>query len=584
MRPKLSVGFVLLFVEACSRPPVSSSIPIEDGIYRVRLAVLGEGVAVAGSMSSSVELDGELEVADLGSRAALVQFDTISEVDVRLMGLRVPTSSAVDMLVGKPTYVAWAEDGTVTGFRHDEKAPGLLRELHQLVVLEAGVCGRGPADERWACESRSSLGVGPTQFERLAGSVETLERQRRTYSRLRSGGDPGAMREMIATDHVFALSMNRAGQVRGVVGRESFAGDKQRRSLRFELHWLRSRTAHEVVEERPRPPELVEPGELGLSTAERRALLEQQAGMVTRAQVLSSIDEIAILGVGPENNERFWRSTGRIALEESLIPELRQKFEIYRRSPLVGGYILDLLAGAESEPAEAEFLSIMRSLPGTISRDIAADYLVRPTFVRYPSAQVGDYVIEALQTWADGPPDRANKAITYAAGAVAAQLRAADTSARVVAALTERYRRARHPHEQAALLGGLGNAGRDVPWSLVRTASTSTHAIVREALAVALRNDTSTRGEEVLLALMAGPSSIQILALKSLRQHGPSSRAANTVLEQLKAGRFHPGAYSYVLDCISVDPAAGREARAIVAADPRTPAHVRQRIGLYASP
>lgn len=419
-----------------------------------------------------------------------------------------------------------------------------------------------PGKAQWTADARNLMGRSSVRWvvERLASGNQVATRTRLAYETHDGVGKP-------KVDSIFRYTLNDHGQIVSMAGQEVMhqsteAGDSTRNlSIALETR------SHRVEQESDHPdlgPSFVEAsvplGDTYTTERARRLILEQQAGSTTVSDILGYASVFGILGRAKDHNERFWSSVGLLRLKPETISPVEQKAKDARTPAKTRGYLMDVLAGAGTRPAQLALIRVVNSTTTRAATElIQAGTVTRLSFVEAPQPEL----VEAAHHWYERHGNEVTplgEAVTLTLGTVVGRARAVPESRDVAKRMHEQIlsalRTSPHPELVRHHIKALGAVGYAPDLITFRAASTSTVPRIRAAVATSLVEFPDSNKESVLRELVEDEAMIvQAAALSTLVSDPPSPALTRKVAQLIVDGIIRPFNFFMAFQVVAALPA-----------------------------
>lgn len=267
--------------------------------------------------------------------------------------------------------------------------------------------------------------------------------------------------------------------------------------------------------------------------AGRRAL-ERRAEGLTREGLADIMTRAIRTGAAPDHAKFLWRATAVLRLDDGAVDDLAALFDHEEASPAGQGLVLDLLAAASSEHAQATLVSLL-STPLVDEHPEASRYRQRLALVPSPSPATVAFLAEKARA-EDGWRDPARISL----GAAARQLRLRGDVAgadAAVAVLEETAASLSDQRETVVTILALGNTYDPAVLDELETHASSDVAQTRHAVAEALRGIDDAKARRLLFTLARDrESGVARRALESLQRQALVDEDLVTLEQDVRSG------------------------------------------------
>jgi hypothetical protein len=295
-----------------------------------------------------------------------------------------------------------------------------------------------------------------------------------------------------------------------------------------------------------------EPAEAKTSRAK---MLEARIAGLTEEEALASIAAMAVVETLPDHERFLWRVVALTELRPGFCDRLADLFEHAPRGERTQAVVLDVLANAGTEKAQATMRRLLERREA-VDHDSFAALVQRFSMVDKPTPETGRWVSARMKDAMREKNDNRKVASAYALGSVSDHLRqnGEESAAR---AHEEELRNAMRLAETDTMLAYLVTAlantdSMELPgWIGGHAAHPSPD--VRAAVAAALDEPPTPEATRILLELAADPSHmVQGHAIRSLRRHELSDANLRLLAVYARQGRFHSTNLRALLDMTKV--------------------------------
>ena len=266
--------------------------------------------------------------------------------------------------------------------------------------------------------------------------------------------------------------------------------------------------------------------------------LVNRVGKLSAGQMVSDVLEFA--NGGRMDQKWLWQATGLLQLNPEACAELAAVFDDPGFTAKGRGLILDLLASAGSDEAQAALRKLLDSKAAGSDETERAILFNRVGLVSEANADTAEFVKQHFEALKEKPLSPMRVASAYALGSVASQQRELGNKAQAEAlnaTLVDTLEEASAPEEKAVMLRAMGNAA--MPENVDTLAEYTRHASsdVRAAAATALRDTHTETSMQALLELLKDPEwPVQQAALATLSGYTLPAAEAQQVEDLVVSG------------------------------------------------
>lgn len=526
---------------------VEHDVVLEEQARMVPFATTSAGGSAP--MTARTRLDLRLRLERATGGAVHARF-----TEVRAASVRIGEQEAIDgsALVGPSAALTLDERGGVTSVRAPESDDPTFRRVLSLVLKEAAFpLGRG---SRWSVEERL-----PRATFRSTVRVTGVDEGVVALSRAREVTATSAPRAVLESARVTGESVAEVrldGVLRSLHVDEGVqVADAQGALVEDRRTRVTSTLVREGDLERiPVPPANASVVALGPASdpalpvatkeAGRRAL-ERRAEGLTRDGLQGIMARAIRTGAAPDHAKFLWRATAVLRLDDGAVDDLAALFDHEEASPAGQGLVLDLLAAASSEHAQATLVSLLTT-PLVDAHPEASRFRQRLALVPSPAPATVAFLADkarADDAWRD--PAR------ISLGAAARQLRlrgdaaGADTA---VAVLEEEAASLSDQREREVMILALGNTYDPAVLDELASHAVSDVPQTRHAVAEALRGIDDDRARSMLFTLARDVEApVARRALESLQRQPLEDPPLLTLADDVRSGAVAEHALASVI-------------------------------------
>ncbi|WP_437973275.1 HEAT repeat domain-containing protein [Sorangium sp. So ce295] len=562
-----------------------------SGEQRGRLFAAGVGATETHTSSATdMALDMALFVESVEEDGAtlVLSFTDVLRHRLDVLGTEAfpAREHATTALMGRHARVRVGTDGVSRDVAFEAGAPDVFMNLVQWVVAQSSVSlGPSATGTSWEANERGPFGASVVRY---AQDEQDLTRERVRYSSFDAFSNPGPaslrVRELrggssirVHGGAIERVESEERVRVDGPDGASELDG-----RARFELRLVRVDRGEAapagIAFDAPHPA-----GEPIVGADTLRELLAQRVDGLTRERLLSDLAQFGNGGVMPAHTRWLWRATGLLEREPTIARDLAKLALEPGATDKARVLIMDLLASAGHEEAQAAMRAVLAS-PALARSPLRAPLVQRVSFLEAPTSETADAVWDAFQDgqrqgYADLAYASAH-ALAAASGAASANGDAATANA-LVARLGREIASAETPEARAALLGSLTNARSPEVLAIAEPYTASEDAALREASAEALRRVDTPEAKDLLITLARDTAvEVQSTALAALRDRTLTATDWRDLAAAMSEGRFGSALDGTLLTLATSQAQALPEALELVAqlaARPGTSAAIRAR-------
>jgi len=511
--------------------------------YRLRLRATTD-VALTGPsdrVSGRLDLDGTLAITELGVDRYAARLGPLDRAVVTILGKTAP----VDALDGVNATVTLDAGGGIASLAFEPEASAVARSVLRTALVEVGPIRFGPSGA--TVERASMFGTGPLT-ERGAGADRVRERD--GYTALTFAPETAA--SVTSARGRWTVELDE----RGVIAR--LAGGER----------VTLREAGEVRAEGRSQIALTSTGSdaVDLATAERaaaarvpgsaparapsaaRVALEQRAGGLTTARLVSDLRAYGDAGRMPRHDAWLWRASGWLKLHPEASEALVDEALAPERTALARGLVVDLLASVGHAEAQAGLRRLLDA-PELTADSRWGELVQHLVLLPRPDAETVAWLGDRYRNASSAERGLAVASVLGAAAGKVARGGDPEAGLAARAPLVEALAATTSGGDRLALLDALGNAGLAADAELIAGWASAGDAGLRAAAARALRklDDGASRG--VLLGLVADPSAaVAREAIRALSGPGLDEAGLSSLRELVSAGALREGAYGALIE------------------------------------
>lgn len=510
-----------------------------------------------GGVEGALHLAGKLALHAYPAREGMLVGWAVPEVDaalLRVMGqdLWKGKADADATFAAAEMFVETEPSGRPTLLRSRAHDGGLFDHVMQLLVQELSV-ELGPGD-RWTALEPSPHGVARSAYELSAGS---LVRTREGFTLLRAAAgldeEPSVT---VESRHEGLLAPEGwldtwSGRESLVVRARGAAGEPMvRASTKVSMRLL-------AITHEPRPlPSLDElpartVNEPAQAKTDRTKVLEARVAGLTEEEAIATLDRLSDFERLPDHERFIWRIVALVELRPAMCDALAALFERSSAGGRTQAIVLDVLANAGTEKAQATMRSLLESR-AVAAHDSYPALVQRFSMVDRPTPETGRWIASRFREATRAKDKDRRLASAYTLGSVADRLRESGHPAEARAHTDELRDAIRHAEDEAMLaylLTALANTDSADLASWLGGYAKHPSADVRASVAAALDEPPTPEATRILLELVADPDRlVQSQAIRALRNHSLSAANVHLLASYAAAGRFHATNLRALLD------------------------------------